>query len=67
MATVEQHTGRFTDQVNWLGLSRQPHGTVLNLSDEPDELCNDFCHGEEEECALGPGPLRGSSSPFIGL
>ena len=22
---------------------------------------------EEEECALGPGPLRGSSSPFLGL
>jgi len=21
----------------------------------------------EEECALGPGPPRGSSSPFIGL
>jgi len=20
-----------------------------------------------EECALGPGPLRGSSSPFLGL
>ena len=22
---------------------------------------------EEEECVLGPGPLRGSSSPFLGL
>ena len=22
---------------------------------------------EEEECALGPGPWRGSSSPFLGL
>jgi len=21
----------------------------------------------EEECALGPGPFRGSSSPFLGL
>ena len=30
-------------------------------------LCGGQEEEEEEECVLGPGPLSGSSSPFVGF